>query len=78
MSSSSHMSSSSFNRSVELVDASSSTTNATNATFTPLHRTAEVENLHDHVDQDKQSTNKTTTKKVLTKCITVIGDGTDK
>ena len=72
------MSSSSFNRSVEHVDSSSSTANAT---FTPLHRTAEIENLHSHVDQDKQLTNQTTTtttKKVLTKCITVIGDGTDK
>jgi hypothetical protein len=64
--------SSSYNRSVELVDVP--ITNP-NISFAPLHRSAEVENLSKDVNDDKQSKPR---KKILTKCVTVIGDGTDK
>lgn len=55
-----------------------STAAATSTGFAPLHRTVELENLHESIsnDNDKQST--TSTKKTLTKCVTVIGDGSDK
>jgi len=73
------MSSSSFQRSNELID---STMNTNPTSFAPLHRTAELENLHDPVNNDnaKQTPSTTTTasKKLLTKCMTVIGDGSDK
>ncbi len=72
------MSSSSFQRSNELID---STINTNPTSFAPLHRTAELENLHDHVNNDnaKQTPSTTTaSKKILTKCMTVIGDGSDK
>ncbi|CAF1332859.1 unnamed protein product [Adineta steineri] len=75
---------SSLHRSNELVDLTSSSTTQTNSTnFAPIHRTVELENLYDHInndtDNDKQIlTSPTTTKKVLTKCMTVIGDGSDK
>jgi len=82
------MSSSSFHRSVELVDCPSSTNDNKSSGFAPLHRTIEVENLHSDVNEEKQSLSLTssssstttipTKKKILTKCITVIGDGTDK
>jgi hypothetical protein len=78
-------SSSSSQRSSELVDLTASSTINTNSTsFAPLHRTAELENLHDHINNDQippppsTTTTTTATKKVLTKCITVIGDGSDK
>lgn len=70
------MASSSFNRSVDIADYPPSTNENTN--FAPLHRTIEVENLHSDVNEEKQSLPSTTTKKILTKSITVIGDGTDK
>ena len=69
-------SSSSSQRSNELADL---TANKNPTSFPPLHRTAELENLHDHINNDNEKqTPLTTTKKVLTKCITVIGDGSDK
>ncbi len=76
-------SSSSSQRSSELVDLTASSTINTNPTsFAPLHRTAELENLHDHINNDQIPSppppTTTATKKVLTKCITVIGDGSDK
>lgn len=45
-----------------------------------MHRTEELENLHDQVNDEaiSSTTATTTTKKVLTKCFTVIGDGSDK
>ncbi|CAF0950280.1 unnamed protein product [Adineta steineri] len=77
------MSSSTFHRSVDFIDFPLSTTSDDkNSSFTPLYRTTEVENLHDHINNDKQSTSppnpSKTTKKVLTKCMTVIGDETEK
>jgi hypothetical protein len=72
------MSSSSFQRSNEFTD---STINTNPTSFAPLHRTAELENLHDHVNNDKAKQTpppSTTPKKMLTKCMTVIGDGSDK
>ncbi len=74
-------SSSSSQRSHELADLTSSATVNNNPTsFAPLHRTVELENLHDHIDDDKKDipTATATTKRILTKCITVIGDGSDK
>jgi hypothetical protein len=48
--------------------------------FTPIHRTVELENIHAQVTQndlhhEQQQT--PTTRKVLTKYMTVIGDGSD-
>jgi len=76
--------SSSFQRSNDLIDSTSSSTINTNPTsFAPLHRTAELENLHDCINNDDEkqissTTTTTTSKKILTKCMTVIGDGSDK
>ncbi len=73
------MSSSSFHRSVDIVDYPPSTNETKNTNFAPLHRTSEIENLHSDVNEDKQSlTSSSSTKKILTKSFTVIGDGTDK
>jgi hypothetical protein len=75
-SSSSQTVSSSLQRSNELADV---TSNKNPPSFAPLHRTAELENLHDHsLDDEKQTPKSTPTKKILTKCMTVIGDGSDK
>ncbi len=68
---------SSFHRSVEFADVPLSKNDNQNSSFAPLHRTIEVENLHSCVNEDKQLTS-STTKKILTKCFTVIGDGTEK
>jgi hypothetical protein len=48
--------------------------------FAPLHRTVELENLPDQInnEQETKSFAVTTSKKILTKCLTVIGDGSDK
>jgi len=74
------MSSSSSHRSVDIVDYPPSTNESKNTNFAPLHRTSEIENLHSDVNQDKQSLTliSSTTKKILTKSFTVIGDGIDK
>jgi hypothetical protein len=74
------MSSSSSQRSNDLVDlVSFSTTNTNPTSFAPLHRTAELENIYDHINNDKEKQIPLTTpKKILTKCMTVIGDGSDK
>lgn len=48
--------------------------------FTPIHRTAHVENIHAQVtenDLQNQQQQTPSTKKVLTKYMTVIGDGSD-
>ncbi|CAF0895165.1 unnamed protein product [Rotaria sordida] len=49
--------------------------------FAPLHRTVELENIHEQVTQNdlyqKQEQPIQTTRKVLTKHMTVIGDGND-
>ncbi|CAF2579924.1 unnamed protein product [Rotaria sp. Silwood2] len=49
--------------------------------FAPLHRTVELENIHEQVTQNdlhqKQERQIPTTRKVLTKHMTVIGDGND-
>jgi hypothetical protein len=80
MSSSSPQAVSSLQRSNDPVDLPACATMDTKPiSFAPLHRTAELENLHDHFpDDDKQIPKSSTTKKVLTKCMTVIGDGSDK
>ena len=57
------------------------TPNNNPTSFAPLHRTEELENLHDQANDEAISSTTTTTtatKKVLTKCFTVIGDGSDK
>ncbi len=73
------MSSSSSHRSVDVIDYPPSTNESKNTNFAPLHRTSEVENLNSNLNQEKQClSSTTTTKKMLTKCFTVIGDGTDK
>ena len=54
----------------------SSTTNQPR--FTPIHRTVELENIHEQVTQNDDIQQPTTIKRnVLTKCVTVIGDGSD-
>lgn len=46
--------------------------------FTPIHRTVELENIHEQVTQLADSQQVTTSKRnVLMKCVTVIGDGSD-
>ncbi|CAF0930007.1 unnamed protein product [Rotaria sordida] len=76
-SSSQTFSSSSVQNSSELIDLTScSTTNTNPTSFAPLHRTVELENLHDYIKNDEKQI--TPTKKTLTKCMTVIGDGSDK
>lgn len=72
--------SSSSQRSSELARGTLCATANNNPTsFAPLHRTEELENLHDQAnDQAISSTPTTATKKILTKCFTVIGDGSDK
>lgn len=46
--------------------------------FTPIHRTVELENIHEQVTQIDNTQQPTTVKRnVLTKCVTVIGDGSD-
>jgi len=50
--------------------------------FAPLHRTAEIENIHAEViqndlEQQQQQHQSPSTRKVLVRCITVIGDGSD-
>jgi hypothetical protein len=73
--SSSQTTSSSSQRSTELVNLT--TVNNTNPTnFAPLHRTTELENLHDKINPNDDE--KRTSKKILTKYMTVIGDGSDK
>ncbi len=76
MSSSSSQTTSSLQRSTELVDLPTVNTNP--PSFAPLHRTTELENLHDYVNNDDDKRTSSTTKKILTKCMTVIGDGSDK
>jgi len=75
-------SSSSLQRSNQVNDLTTCSTVHNNPpSFAPLHRTAELENLHDHFhddDDEKQTSKNSTTKKILTKCMTVIGDGSDK
>lgn len=71
--------SSSLYRSNELVNLTTTSQLSSNSTsFAPLHRTVEVENLHDHIDDTNEQQPPTASKKVLTKCMTVIGDGSDK
>jgi hypothetical protein len=81
-SSSSQTLSSPLQRSTELVDLTSCSTMKTDSSFAPLHRTVELENLYDQINNEKQAISvtatKSTTKKILTKCMTVIGDGSDK
>ncbi|CAF1293381.1 unnamed protein product [Rotaria sp. Silwood1] len=74
-SSSQTLSSTSVQHSNELIDLTSCSTNPTS--FAPLHRTVELENLHDFIKNDEKQIT-ITTKKILTKCMTVIGDGSDK
>jgi len=78
--SSSQTSSSTSHQSTKLIDFPLSRTDNKNASFAPLHRTVEVENLHEDLNDKKQltSSSTTTTKRVLTKCFTIIGDGTDE
>jgi phosphatidylethanolamine-binding protein (PEBP) family uncharacterized protein len=49
--------------------------------FTPLHRTVQLENIHEQVTQNdlqqQQQQQIPSTRKVLTKYMTVIGDGSD-
>ncbi|CAF2241875.1 unnamed protein product [Rotaria magnacalcarata] len=49
--------------------------------FAPLHRTVELENIHEQVTQNdfskKEEKQVPTARKTLTKCMTVIGDGND-
>lgn len=46
--------------------------------FTPIHRTVELENIHEQVTQLPDCQQMPTAKRnVLTKCVTVIGDGSD-
>jgi hypothetical protein len=47
--------------------------------FTPLHRTVQLENIHEQVTQNDlhQQQQIPSTRKVLTKYMTVIGDGSD-
>jgi hypothetical protein len=72
---SSSQTTSSLQRSTELVNLT--TINNTNSTnFAPLHRTTELENLHDKINPNDDE--KRTSKKILTKYMTVIGDGSDK
>jgi hypothetical protein len=52
--------------------------------FAPLHRTVELENIHaqvtqnDSEQQQQQQQQTSSTRKVLTRHMTVIGDGSDK
>lgn len=48
-----------------------------NLQFAPLHRTMEMENIHAQVNQSNATANACPTRKSLTKCFTVIGDGSD-
>lgn len=76
--------SSTSTRSIDLIDYPSSKNENKNISFLPLHRTNELENLHLDSNEEKQSKPLTSssssiiTKKILTKCITVIGDETEK
>jgi hypothetical protein len=74
------LTSAALQRSNELGDVPlSSTINTTPTSFAPLHRTAELEDLHAHMNDDNEKeTPPSTNKKILTKCVTVIGDGSDK
>ena len=46
--------------------------------FTPIRRTVEFENIPEQVTQTVDTQQVTTSKRnVLTKCVTVIGDGSD-
>jgi hypothetical protein len=46
--------------------------------FAPIHRTIHLENIHEQVKQNDLQQHQTPSKrKVLTKCMTVIGDGSD-
>jgi hypothetical protein len=75
--SSSSQTGSSLQRSTERGDLTNNN-NITNPTsFAPLHRTAELENLHVQINNDDEKRT-STSKKILTKCMTVIGDGSDK
>ena len=48
--------------------------------FAPLYRTAELENIHAQVTQNdsQQQQPTSSTRKVLSRHMTVIGDGSDK
>ncbi|CAF1429073.1 unnamed protein product [Rotaria sordida] len=49
--------------------------------FAPLHRTVELENIHAQViqnDLQQEQQQSQTTRKVLVKHMTVIGDGSDR
>jgi hypothetical protein len=74
------LTSTALQRSNEHVDLPlSSTINTTATSFAPLHRTVELENLHEHINDDNEKEPPpSTNKKILTKCVTVIGDGSDK
>ena len=80
MSSETLSSSTTLHRSNELVDLTlCPTVKTTPSSFAPLHRTAELENLHTYINDDNEKeTPPSTTRKILTKCMTVIGDGSDK
>ena len=46
--------------------------------FTPIHRTVELENIHEQVTKtDSQPAAAPPARKILTKHMTVIGDGSD-
>jgi hypothetical protein len=46
--------------------------------FTPIHRTVQLENIYEQVTQnDLHQEQIPSTRKVLTKYLTVIGDGSD-
>ena len=47
--------------------------------FAPLHRTVELENIHAQVTQNdsQQKQQSSSTRKVLVRYMTVIGDGSD-
>jgi len=45
--------------------------------FAPIHRTVQLENIHEQVTKNDSQQPIPSTRKILTKCMTVIGDGSD-
>jgi hypothetical protein len=45
--------------------------------FAPIHRTVELENIHEQVTQNDLQQQIPSTQKVLTKYMTISGDGSD-
>lgn len=68
------------NSSSTTMAAAATTTTTDKLTFTPLHRTTEVENIHAQVNQNDSNHVEQATppnRKVLMKHMTVIGGGSD-